>query len=101
MGQLYSVLQLECVSTEEAEKFPQDAKKWVMHMNLNFANIHKLKNATPYIYIMAMHIPEFLIRYKILLFLHNKEWKLKLNDQTTIDFAKSINHNYHNLNALK
>ena len=25
----------------------------------------------------------------------------KLNDQTTIDFAKSTNHNYHNLEALK
>ena len=25
----------------------------------------------------------------------------KLNDQTTIDFAKSTNHNYHNLDALK
>ena len=25
----------------------------------------------------------------------------KLNDQTTIDFTKSTNHNYHNLEALK
>ena len=25
----------------------------------------------------------------------------KLNDQTTLDFAKSTNHNYHNLDALK
>ena len=63
MRQLYSVLQLECISTEEAEKFPQDAKKWVMHVNLNFANIHQLKNVTPYIYVMAMHIPEFCCFY--------------------------------------
>ena len=25
----------------------------------------------------------------------------KLNDQTTIDFTKNTNHNYHNLEALK
>ena len=27
--QLYSVLQLECISTEEAEKYNKNAKKWV------------------------------------------------------------------------
>ena len=90
------VLHLECVSTEEAEKFCQDAKKWVM----NFTNIYQSKNVTPYIHIMAMHIPEFLIRYKNLV-IFTQQGMEKLNDQTTIDFAKSTNHNYHNLDALK
>ena len=49
---------------------------------------------------MAMHIPEFLLRYKSLV-IFTRQGIEKLNDQTTIDFARSTNHNYHNLDALK
>ena len=49
---------------------------------------------------MAMHIPEFLLRYKSLV-IFTQQGIEKLNDQTTIDFARSTNHNYHNLDALK
>ena len=93
--QLYSVLQMECVSTNEAETFHEDAKKWV----LDFTAIYQSKNVTPYIHIMAMHVPEFLLKYKNLV-LFTQQGMEKLNDQTTIDFAKSTNHNYHNLEAL-
>ena len=94
--QLYSVLQMDCVSTLEAEKFQQDAKKWVE----KFTSIYQSKNVTPYIHIMVMHIPEFLMKYKNLVIITQQGME-KLNDQTTIDFAKSTNHNYHNLDALK
>ena len=94
--QLYSVLQMDCVSTLEAEKFQQDAKKWVE----KFTSIYQSKNVTPYIHIMVMHIPEFLMKYKNLV-IFTQQGMEKLNDQTTIDFAKSTNHNYHNLDALK
>ena len=49
---------------------------------------------------MAMHAPEFLLKYKNLV-IFTQQGMEKLNDQTTIDFAKSTNHNYHNLEALK
>ena len=50
--------------------------------------------------IYAMHIPEFLLRYKNLVYFTQQGIE-KLNDKTTVDFAKSTNHNYHNLQALK
>lgn len=94
--QLYSVLQMDSVSTEEAETFQQDAEKWVK----KFTSIYQSKNVTPYIHTMVMHVPEFLIKYKSLV-IFTQQGMEKLNDQTTIDFAKSTNHNYHNLDALK
>ena len=94
--QLYSVLQQECLSTQQAEKFNVDAKKWVC----KFTTIYQKKNVTPYMHIMAMHVPEFLLKYKTLV-IFTQQGMEKLNDQTTIDFAKSTNHNYHNLEALK
>ena len=67
---------------------------------MDFTNIYQSKNVTPYMHIMVMHVPEFLIQYKNLV-IFTQQGMEKLNDQTTIDFAKSTNHNYHNLDALK
>ena len=47
-----------------------------------------------------MHIPEFLHKYKNLV-CFTQQGMEKLNDETTIDFTKSTNHNYHSLEALK
>ena len=47
-----------------------------------------------------MHVPEFLLRYKNLVYFTQQGME-KLNDETTVDFARSTNHNYHNLQALK
>lgn len=93
---LYTMLQKDEVSTDECNSFTKDAKQWV----LSFTAIYQSKNVTPYIHILSKHIPEFLHKYKNL----NKftqQGMEKLNDQTTLDFAKSTNHNYHNLDALK
>ena len=51
-------------------------------------------------HIMAMHGPEFLLKYKNLVTFTQQVME-KLNNQMTIDFAKSTNHKYHNLEALK
>ena len=159
------ILQQLTISSTEADKFETEAKAWVTY----FTSIYQSKNVTPYIHIMAMHIPEFIHKYrtwenfgggkfwringskvfgeekfgesvgsilKILAFINiggekfgelptvrqirqnfpppkfshvrytnlaqfNQQGMEKLNDQTTIDFARSINHNYRNLEALK
>ena len=62
-------------------------------MDKCFTNIHQTKHVTPYMHILAMHVPEFLNIYTARI--------RKINDQITIDFARNINHNYRNLNALK
>ena len=49
---------------------------------------------------LAMHIPEFLKTYGNLV-QFTQQGMEKLNDQTTIDFARSTNHNFRNLDALK
>ena len=92
---LYAVLQKE-VSTDKCNSFMKDAKKWV----LDFTNIYQAKHVTPYIHILAKHIPEFLQKYKNIN-QFTMQGMEKINDQTTLDFAKSTNHNYHNLDALK
>ena len=48
---------------------------------------------------MAMHIPEFIYMHQNLAqFTQGLE---KLNDQTTIDFARRTDHNHRNLDAHK
>lgn len=51
-------------------------------------------------HILAQHVPDFLHIYKSIN-QFTQQGMEKLNDQTTLDFAKSTNHNYHNLDALK
>ena len=94
--QLESILHSESVTPEEARSFGLDAKQWVF----KFTSIYQLKNCTPYMHILSMHVPEFLLRYKNLVYFTQQGME-KLNDETTVDFAKSTNHNYHNLQALK
>ena len=93
---LESILHSESVSPEEAKSFGTDAKKWVQ----KFTSRYQSKNVTPYIHILSMHVPEFLLKYKNLVYFTQQGME-KLNDETTIDFTKSTNHNYHNLEALK
>ena len=69
--QLYSVLQLECVSTDEVEKFIKDAKKWVG----NFNDIYQSK-LLPHTYTLwPCTYQNFYLNIKTLSYLHNKEWK--------------------------
>ena len=89
---LYGILQQQRISSAEANKFEADAKTWVR----NFTQIYQSKNVTPYIHIMAMHVPEFIHKYDNLV-----QFTQQGLDQTTIDFARSTNHNYKNLEALK
>jgi len=51
-------------------------------------------------HILAMHVGEFLQSYRNLV-TFTQEGLEKLNDMTTIAFARSTNHNYRNLDALK
>lgn len=46
-----------------------------------------------------MHVPEFLKYYGNLITFIQQGLE-KLNDQMTVDFARSTNHNYRNLDAL-
>jgi len=94
--QLETVLHSKYVSTDEAEQFGKDAKKWVA----KFTSIYQSKHVTPYLHIFAMHLSELLIKQKNLV-IFTQQGLEKLNDQTTIDFTKSANHNYRNLDALK
>ena len=94
--QLHKVLQLSDVTPNEVDIFQSSAKKWVK----DFTAIYQTKNVTPYIHIMAMHTPEFLRKYTNLV-QFTQQGMEKLNDQTTIDFARSTNHNFRNLDALK
>ena len=93
---LESRLHSESVSPVEAKDIGQDAKDWVV----KFTTIYQSKFVTPYLHIFAMHITEFLLKYKSLV-IFTLQGMEKLNDATTIDFAKSTNHNYRSLEALK
>ena len=92
---LYAVLQQEEISNNEIDTFRKDAKQWV----LNFTMIYQSKNVTPYIHILAQHIPEFIQKYSNISQFAQQGLE-KLNNQTTIDFVKSMNHDYCSLAAL-
>ena len=83
------------VSDADADRFGVHAKEWVTA----FTAVYQTKNVTPYIHLMAMHNPEFLKKYKNFIQFTQKGME-KLNDQTSIDFARSTNHNYRTLEAL-
>jgi len=93
---LESWLHLQSVPPVEAEDIGKDAKDWVV----KFTIIYQSKYVTPYIHNFAMHLDEFLLRYKSLV-IFTLQGMEKLNDATTLDFAKSTNHNYRNLEALR
>lgn len=61
--------------------------------------VYQSKNVTPYIHILAKHIPDFIQRYKNIS-QFTQQGLEKLNDQTTLDFARSTNHDYCSLAAL-
>ena len=94
--QLHESLQSKGVSIADADHFGIEAKKWVT----DFTAIYQTKNVTPYIHLMAMHVPEFFKKYGNLV-QFTQQGMEKLNDQTSIDFARSTNHNYRSLEALK
>ena len=75
-GKLESQLHLKSVSSVEAMKISKDAKDWVV----KFTAIYQSKNVTPYIHILAMHIPEFLHKYKSLV-VFTLQGMEKLNDE--------------------
>ena len=84
------------MSNADADRFGTDAKKWVR----DFTSVYQTKNVTPYIHLMAMHVPEFLKKYGGLVKFTQQDME-KLNDQTFIDFARSTNHDYRSLEALR
>lgn len=92
---LHKLLQSKSVSDADADRFGVHAKQWVTE----FTAVYQTKNVTPYIHLMAMHVPEFLKKYKNLI-QFTQQGMEKLNNQTSIDFARSINHNYRSLEAL-
>ena len=51
-------------------------------------------------HIFANHVPEFLSKYGNLV-MYTQQGMEKLNDETTINFARSTNYNFRNLDALK
>ena len=93
---LHKSLHSKSISIADADRFGIDAKKWVTE----FTAIYQTKNVTPYIHLMAMHIPEFLNKYGNLV-LFTQQGMEKLNDQTSVDFARSTNHDYRSLDALR
>lgn len=68
-------------------------------MGTRFHDGLPVKNVTPYIHILAKHIPEFIQKYKNVSQFSQPGLE-KLNNQTTLDFARSTNHDYHSLAAL-
>ena len=79
------------------KKYPLvKSQQWV----LDFTKIYQAKNVTPYIHILSKHIPEFLHKH-MNINQFTQQGIEKLNDQTTLEFAKSTNYNFHNLDALK
>ena len=92
---LHEMLHQVTISSDEIKKYETDVKKWVD----SFTSIYQSKNVTPYMHIMAKHVPEFFHRYGSLV-KFTQQGMEKLNDQTTIDYAKSTNHNFKNLDAL-
>lgn len=67
---------------------------------IDFTSIYLSKHVTPYMHLMAMHISQFLTKYGNLV-TFTQQGMEKLNDQTSIDYARSTNHNYRTLEALK
>ena len=93
---LHKVLQCEKISSSEADHFQADAQKWVA----DFTSVYQTKHVTPYIHIMATHVPYFIKKYGNLV-QFTQQGMEKLNDETSIDFARSTNHRHENLDALK
>ena len=79
----------------EAECFGENAKQWVK----DFTSIYQ-KTRHPYIHVLAMHVAEFLCKYSNMVQFIQQGME-KLNDQTTIDYARSTNHDYRNIEALQ
>ena len=77
---LYDKLHSETIfSTVQVE---ENAKQWVK----DFTKIYQTKHVTPYMHILAMHVPEFLKSYGNLITFTQQELE-EYNDQMTIDFA--------------
>ena len=94
---LHKLLQNENISNLTAHKLKTDARNWVGSFT---KIIYLTKHVTPYIHILANHVPEFLEKYgNLVQFI--QQGMVKLNDETNINFARSTNHNFHNLGALK
>ena len=87
--ELHRQLYCENISSNVASKFGKDAKQWVR----DFLEIYQSKQVTPYMHIFPNHVPEFLSKYGNLV-MYTQQGMEKLNDKTTINFARSTNHNF-------
>jgi len=61
-----------------------------------FLSIYQTKNVTPYIHLLACHIPEFLKRYGTIAPFSQQDVE-KLNDLITKDNFRSTNHKDNNV----
>ena len=74
---------------ERLDDFKESIDNWLK----NFLGVYQTKNVTPYIHLLACHIPEFLKRYgSIAPF--SQQGVEKLNDLVTQDYFRSTNHIY-------
>jgi len=85
---LYEVLK----NSNEAKKFVDDAKQWV-EILLTFTS-QKCHSLCSYFLSTCSRISKNINQF-------TQQGMKKFHDQATLDFAKSTNHNYHNLDALK
>ena len=72
---LYEKLHSEAISCSSTVEFEQEAKTWIN----DFTKIYQTKHLTPYMHILAMHVPEFLKRYGNLITFIKQGFE-KLND---------------------
>ena len=93
---LHKRLQRKTFTRTEAECFGENAKQWVK----DFTSIYQTTHVTPYIHVLAMHVSVFLNNYTNLV-QFTQQGMEKLNDQTTIDYARSTNHDHRSLEALQ
>ena len=72
---------------ERLDDFKENIDDWLK----NFLSVYQTKNVTPYIHLLACHIPEFLKRYGTIA-PFSQQGVEKLNDLITQDYFKSTNH---------
>ena len=72
---------------EEVDKFKCKVDDWLK----NFLSVYQTKNVTPYIHLLACHIPEFLKQYGTIA-PFSQQGVEKLNDLITKDYFRSTNH---------
>lgn len=85
--QIHVSLHKDKFSEAEICDIEQRSKDWVR----SFTSVYHTRHVTPYMHALAMHVPEFLRKYGSLT-QFTQQGMEKLNDCTTIAYARSTNH---------